>query len=224
MDARGARPTEAGFTLVELLVAISLFSFIRLALFEGLHFGVFAWASGRAHADRADHVMYVQNLLRRLIEDAYPFYLSGDPAHSHVDFDGTSTSLGFLAPAPIVLGGGGRSRFKTFVDQSRGRHDLVMTSRPELADEGNSTVATTTILLAGVEAVDFLYLGRARLGASDRWRESWVEEPVLPDLVRMKVRFPQHDTRVWPDLDVAPRISADVGCAYDPLNRGCRGR
>jgi general secretion pathway protein J len=223
-NATGPREAEAGFTLVELLVALSLFTFISLALFEGLHFGVFAWGRGREHADRADHVLYVQNLLRRLIEDAYPLYLSSDPTHGHVDFDGTAVSLGFLASAPIVLGGGGRSRFKAFVDQSRGRHDLVLTSQPELADEGDAVAATKTMLLADVESVDFSYLGQTRLDKSRQWRDSWAREPILPNLVRVRIRFPRHDARAWPDLDIAPRISADVGCAYDPLNKGCRGR
>jgi len=215
---------EAGFTVVELLVALALFAFISLTLSESLHFGIIAWGHGTAQTDRADHLMFVQSLLRRLIADAYPRYLSSDPTSGHVDFEGTETSLGFLASVPIALGGGGRSRFTVSVDQSGGRSGLVLISKAELADDGDASATTKTMLVADVAAVEFSYFGGARSDKAPQWRDSWVGEPVLPALVRARIRFPPHDARVWPDFIVAPRISVDVGCTYDALSKRCRGR
>jgi hypothetical protein len=40
----------------------------------------------------------------------------------------------------------------------------------------------------------------------------------------VRVRFAHGDERLWPDLLVAPLVSADVGCVYDALSQLCRGR
>jgi general secretion pathway protein J len=46
----------------------------------------------------------------------------------------------------------------------------------------------------------------------------------MPQLLRIQVRFTEGDSRTWPDLVIAPRITADVGCVYDQLTQQCRGR
>ena len=40
------------------------------------------------------------------------------------------------------------------------------------------------------------------------WRDEWHEQKFLPDLVRLRVTFADGDEGAWPDLVVAPRISA----------------
>ena len=46
----------------------------------------------------------------------------------------------------------------------------------------------------------------------------------LPTAVRVHVEFAGADSRVWPDLVIAPRVTADQGCVYDPVTHHCRGR
>jgi general secretion pathway protein J len=215
------RREEAGFTLVELLVAIALLSFVSVALFGSLRFGTMAWSRGQAHTEQTEHIAGAQNLLRRLIADAYPLFLSDDPTRPQVAFDGTSKSVSFLAPVPIALGAGGRSRFSLSVDQHNGRGDLVIATAPELASSASGVKKT---LLAGVQAAEFAYFGRTRSERAAQWHDDWSGESSMPELVRLRVRFATDDARRWPELVVAPRIGVDVGCVYDTLTRRCRGR
>jgi general secretion pathway protein J len=215
---------EAGFTLVELLVALTLLSFVSLALFGALRFGIMAWARGTAHVERVEDVAFVQGFLRRLIADEYPMFLSNDPTRPHVDFEGTAGSLSFLAPAPIAIARGGRSRFALSVDRHHGRADLVIASRPELTARDDASTSIRKVLLAGVQTVEFSYFGRRRSDGVAQWRDAWVGELTMPALVRVQVRFAADDARLWPDLVLAPRIAVDVGCVYDTLTRRCRGR
>lgn len=213
---------QDGFTLIELLVAIALFSLVSLILLRSLGFGLNVWQRGKAHADRVDHVLVVQDVVRRLLDEAYPFLPDGDPTRRRVEFSGTTETLRFLAPAPSALGGGGRSRLQLSVDHTGGTVDLVLTSDLELAN-GASRPARK-VLLANASAIQFSYFGKGRSDRAAAWRDDWTDELSQPKLVRIQVRFASADSRFWPDLFVAPRIGVDVGCVYDPLIKQCRGR
>src|SRR5580693_6583094 len=100
---------SAGFTLVEFLIALLLFSLLSVALFGSVRAGTVAWSRATFHADDSDHDLHAQDMLRHLIENAYPLYLSDNAKSGHVDFAGSDSSLRFLSVAPMTLGNGGRS-------------------------------------------------------------------------------------------------------------------
>lgn len=222
--AEGAGRHDAGFTVVELLVALSLLSLISLVLFASLRFGILAWGRGATHTDRVEHITHTQNLLRRLIADAYPLFSTDGSNRAQVAFDGTTTSLRLLAASPIALGGAGRSWFALSLDLRDGRAHVILTSKPELADRDDASTLISRALIANVERVDFSYFGRLRSDKVAQWRERWTGEGSLPELVRIRVDFPAGDARLWPELLVRPRIATDVACTYDILSKRCRGR
>jgi len=215
---------DAGFTLVELLVGIVLLSLLSLAIFGSVRFGIKAWDRGSMHAEEAENTLFAQNFLRQTIGSAYPFYLTIDPTRSGVDFEGTSRSLSFLAPVPIALGSGGRVRFRLAAEPHGDRADLVVTSQAELADLTNSSTMTRKALMNNVHGFELAYFGAGRSDRAGRWRDSWSGETALPQIVRVRLRFAGDDARIWPDLLIAPHISVDVGCVYDPLTKQCQGR
>lgn len=221
---RATANPAAGFTLVEVLVALVLLGLLSMALFFSVRFGVTAWQHGGERSDQIHTSMLVQDLLRRLIGQAYPFVFADGTGGGHVDFSGTAISLDFLAPVPVALASGGRARFNLAIERHGERSDLVLTSRPELA-AGNAPAETTRkTLLATIETAAFAYFGVTKAQSAAQWHERWGGEMNLPALVRVRVRFAGNDPRLWPDLTIAPRITADVGCEYDPLTKLCRGR
>jgi general secretion pathway protein J len=199
-----------------------LLSLLTMALFFSVRFGVTAWQRGTERSDQIHTSMLVQDLLRRLIGQAYPLVLSDGSGNGRVDFEGTSTSLDFLAPVPVALASGGRARFKLSIERHGDGSDLVVTSRPELAAGDAATELSRKTLLATIETAEFSYFGGVQSDGAAQWHDRWSGEMTLPMLVR--VRFARGDPRLWPDLTIAPRITADVGCVYDPLTKLCRGR
>jgi general secretion pathway protein J len=215
---------EAGFTLVELLVALALFSLLVTLLFDNVRFGLHAWQHGTAHAEHFDHTMISQDLLRRMIGNIYPMLVVDVGTQPRIDFDGTKDVVSFLGSAPIVASGGGRFRFRLFVERQQDRTDLMMSSTPELANPQDSSMTTRTLLLSDIERAEFSYFGETATERSAQWHDSWMQRSDMPKLVRIRVAFRSGDARLWPELLIAPRIAADVSCIYDPLTTRCRGR
>jgi general secretion pathway protein J len=166
----------------------------------------------------------LQDVLRRTVGDAYPYFHPTDPTHElgYVDFSGTAGSMHFLASAPQALGGRGRVRFAIELERNSSGTELVVTTTPELAE--GSAKPERKLLLSHVEDVEFAYFGKKRSQREAIWHNAWTGEPTLPQLVRVRVRAASSDVRTWPDLLIAPRLTADVGCVHDPLTKQCRGR
>ncbi|MDH3594369.1 MAG: prepilin-type N-terminal cleavage/methylation domain-containing protein, partial [Rhodospirillales bacterium] len=67
---RPGRPRSGGFTLVELLVALTLLGLIFVALFGGLRFGTRTWETGNQRSEAFAEVEVMQSLLRRQLAQA----------------------------------------------------------------------------------------------------------------------------------------------------------
>jgi general secretion pathway protein J len=215
---------NAGFTLVEVLAALLLFSLLASALFGIVRVDANAWTQVTSHADESDHRLHVQDLIRHLIADAYPLFLSADPANRRIDFVGRKDAMGFLTSVPMALGHGGRSRVLLAIEPRHDRVDLVFESDPELASENGGAEAARKPLLSGASAIAFSYFGRMLSERETRWHEDWIVQTELPQLVRVETRFPESEGGNWPDLIVSPRTTADVGCVVDRLTMRCQGR
>ena len=122
-----------------------------------------AWTRGTARIEQTDEILRVQNLVRNLIENAYPLFLSTSNEGGHVDFDGASTSISLLSANPTALGIAGRSYFRLFGRTAHGDlADLRLTSIPELAWPGVSSRPAPQTLLAGAEKVAFFVFWPAK--------------------------------------------------------------
>ena len=216
--------SSAGFTLVELLIALLLFSLLSVALFGSVRACTAAWSRATSRADESDHSLHAQDLLRHLIENAYPLYLLDNANSGHVDFAGSASSLSFLSVAPMALGNGGRSRVNLAVERHGDGVDLLIESKPELAIVSNEAEKARKPLLTGASAVAFSYFGKTPADRSAVWRNDWANRAELPRLIRVEAHFQANDMRDWPDFIVAPRIMADVRCVLDQFTTRCKGR
>jgi len=124
----------------------------------------------------------------------------------------------------VVAGSGGRFRYRIFVERQKGGANLIMSATPELARPNDNTLTRRTVLVPDIETAEFSYFGAEVSNRVLQWQDSWIERIDPPSLVRIRIAFRAADAQPWPDLVIAPRITADVSCVYDPGTRRCRGR
>ncbi len=207
VEPRGPRRAR-GFTLLELLVAITLFGLIAVMLLAGLRFGTRAWEAGVASADRAAEIHLAQSFLRRELSQAR----GADRRQGQEEpaFEGTREAVHFIAPLPDHVGVSGLYRLSVYVAGEPGEKRLVTSWRMMRTDaeaEATEAEAGETVLLDRIEDAEFSYLGREDEDAPSHWQDSWQDEEGLPALVRIRIEFGEDDRRTWPDLVVAPRIA-----------------
>jgi general secretion pathway protein J len=217
-----SRRGEAGFTLIELLISITILGLIMLTLFGGLRFGTRVWDRTERHMASVTDIARVQALLRRQIGQAYPAYFVTESTQGRVDFSGEPQSLSFLGPAPRSLAEAGRARVTFRTAQEKDGLSLVMEARAELA--AASTASQREILLTRLKSLKFSYFGQPDRATPAAWRDSWPTSAHLPSLIRIEAELGDKSTGLWPPLIIAPVITADVSCRYDPLIRDCQGR
>ncbi|MGQ0591994.1 MAG: prepilin-type N-terminal cleavage/methylation domain-containing protein [Gammaproteobacteria bacterium] len=191
----------AGFTLVELLIAIALFGLILTGLYSGLRMATRASAAGEAHATDNDELRAVMGFLRFELGQVYPLVFS-DESDQQVIFEGEPDRLRFVARLPQHRGVEGTYLISLVADQGRLvlRYRLTRPDRQYLFESGDT--GKEVVLVPGIDTVELAYYGKR--GRTARFYTRWDDPERLPKLLRMRIR-PKGRGVHWPDLIVPIR-------------------
>lgn len=197
---RGAlRDAEGGFTLLELLVTLVLLGLLMATLSQTIQFGRAArQLQGRIDGGTAD-LETTARVLRRLIAQACP----GDPSISESGFNGTPHAASFVTILPDGRGATSTHEADVSLGIAPGHH-LVLRWRPHYRRWIlTPPPLSTEVLLDGVERLDLGFWRPEPGSGSGAWVSDW-SAPDPPELVRLRLVFPDGDARRWPDIIAAP--------------------
>ena len=198
--------SPAGFTLLEILVAMVVLALMMVGLTQGVHLGIKAVdRQAAALGVRAD-LDGVDRVLRDLITHIDP-----GGGRSPVQIEGDQEHFHFISRLPSAVALLTRRADMTLlVDDD---HRLVLRWRPALHETSfvDPPDPTDTVLLDHVDKVEFAYW--APDDGSNQpagWRDEW-NSPYLPFVVRIKISFPDGDKRHFPDILVSPLLEQPGG-------------
>ena len=186
----------AGFTLLEILVALAVFGFLLVGLSETVRFGLTAWRQEARMSDGKTDLEAVDRSLRSIVENLAP----GDEA-GRSSIDGLADSVTGVTQLRVPGSGLQPARIEAGLAVSGTR--LVLRWRPyhHGITLGAGAAPAEAELMSGVSRLVIEYWR-----PSGVWVASW-HEPDLPLLIRFRVILRGRDAPRWPDIVIAPLLS-----------------
>lgn len=203
MHGGAAGSRENGFTLLEVLVAVVVLGLLVLALSQGVRTGLVLRQAQVQRVGETAELDAAMRLLRGVFTrvPAAPQGRQPTPSDLGARFRGEADSVSLVGELPSGLGPLRRAEMTLHVRDRR----LILSWTPYRHERpfGPPPGPTDTELLAGVVRLDLAYWTQHSPDQPGSWQSRW-EEPEPPELVRIRLVFPENDRRRWPDLIAAP--------------------
>jgi general secretion pathway protein J len=205
-----SRRIQAGFTLLEVMIATVLLAIMMTLLLSGMRIGADSWEQGERLADRSSRLLVADNFFRSHLSDVKPlFETPADPGQvgkpPRLMFRGDSALLEYAGTLPPQVRGG-IYKFRLYLAEEGERSDLKLAIRPFSSGANTGSVEGDPIedllVLENVERVSFAYYKRTQLEGESKWLDAWKED-FLPSLIRIDIAL--RGEPPWPSIFIAPR-------------------
>lgn len=200
----------SGFTLVELLLAITLMSILLGLTYSGLRAATRSSQRGELLLAAGGELRASHQFIRRQLNQMLPLSFAeiDDTEPLRIVFQGDAKHIQFVAPMPGYLGSGGPQVQLIEVVNGDNGESIVQFSHALLQGytEDRLHERDPVILLEGVSSAGFEFLGRDEEGELIGWVANWDMEDVLPDAVRLDLEFSEGLNLRWPDLAAGVRV------------------
>jgi general secretion pathway protein J len=221
MNLRARPRQDAGFTLIEVLLATVLLASGLALAFATLRASTATVDRGESLAARSERMRAVQTFLRRRLASAVPIGFAVDPETGDpLRFIGEPGRMRFVADLPDYLGRGGPHL-----------HDITVVDGvdgPMLAASFATVVAGETFeearprppepLVRDLAQARFRYRGLDADDVPGDWTDQWDMADQLPLQVSIEI---EGDGSTWPPLVVAlPQASVDQALGTGRSSRG----
>lgn len=217
------RAGAGGFTLLELILSLTILGLILVVVFGSFRVGVRAWEKGEAEVDFRQRERIVLELLKRQLACAvFKKRKQGEEEGLPYTFDmaGDGTSLRFLSRFPALasheygivyvrydVAAGGRGDGESLLLFEENIVFLGRDFKPSRLKQDDYTE-----LLSGAVSVRFQYMTRPEEDESEgRWQASWDPEhdEGYPMAVRVVVEWPGGTPPVAVVAQIEPELAED---------------
>jgi general secretion pathway protein J len=216
-----------GFTLLELVLAMSALALVAMICYGAFHLGIRAVERGEVAVVTAQRLRVASDVMIRQVKSIVAYPACNEEEEVYPYFVGTATSMTFITAAGLE-GGGGLTRiaYQLVEDPTR----LVMAEgkrfSPAMLGEQNLPPPTdrAAVLLDGFKTLRFQYMMND--GVDTEWREEWdsYEEEMLPAAVRVLVDgLPGIELDTWGQEIPLMIISGDNVGEVDDDGTDCGG-
>lgn len=193
-----------GFTLVELLVTITLLSILMLGMASALR----TMAQTEARVDlrlaEADEFRIATGFLRTILGHVSERKKAAQPPQgvSPYMFFGAPNAVSWIGIMPARHGAGGRNFFRLAVEELQGESALVIRFLPwaESAEFPDWDQAESRVLVKGITSFGLSYEDARQLPSV--WVSTWLRTDSVPERVRIQL---ETSAGPWPLWTVAMR-------------------
>ncbi len=195
-----------GFTLIEVLIAMSLLSLMMILLFSSLNIGAKSWQQGEEKIADVNEMAVIQQFFNTHLAHALPQWNDFDPEKERVfAFQGQKNAVQFVGAFPASAARSGLQLFKIVRKNSRNKSVVTVSVAPFFPLAENETVFEDEIeLLSGVKQFELAYFGLNDETGEYQWQSEWVNKELQPRLIKIAIEL--EDGRYLPNIIVALRV------------------
>jgi general secretion pathway protein J len=221
-----------GFTLIEVLIAMTLLSLMVVLLFGSLSICAKSWEQGESKITEVNEVAVVYNFFQRHLSSAMPLWddftakkganrLGSGPALGDEDkifsFQGNKQSLQFVSVFPASAGRSGMQLFSIQARQQDDEQVIMVTLTPFFpATAGEEWHKEEVVLLRHVNDFSLTYYGATDDAGESKWQDEWLEKDLQPQLVKININTT--NGVFWPEMIIELKVAAAVSGAETGAN------
>lgn len=183
------RRSQAGFTLLELLIAIALTSLVVLSLPAVFQFARRS-AAALADADRRASDRAALAFVEHRLEEVTPAERRDRSGQRTIAFKGEADRIGFVAPLAFLHEDSGLAEYELSFS---GQAGLVMSWRPWRPPPAAAVEAPPDLpvrsrsLVPTARGLAFRYRGAPEADKPPAWVDTWPRPDVLPDVIEISL-------------------------------------
>lgn len=207
---RGKRIRQTGFTLVEMLLAMTLMSMLLALAYGGLRASTRATEKGQQILEDSSRIRMAHQFVRKQINQMMPLaFYQDESSDQRTVFLGDSQGIRFVAPMPGYLGYGGPQVQELYFERGDEGLELVLShALLQGFEESFLYQAEPIFLLGDIKSASFNYLGRDENGELDAWVQTWEQVDMLPAAVSVDIEFNEDVYIRWPLLTTSVKVEA----------------
>ncbi len=174
--------SKAGFTILELIVSITILTLVALVIGQGFRIGVNAWDKGEAETVETQKLRILSGMLTQQLKSFYNYRIQlEDESGDKILFEGEKESILFVTTLTEVSAGGLK-----WVRYSY-KEGVLYYNEGLLPDKEVMGIIEDDeeILDDDIGEVFFEYYS----SHEEEWKDSWDTEDAVPDSVRVKISY-----------------------------------
>ena len=194
--------STTGFTLIEVVVSLTILSFIILIIFGAFRLGLSAWERGEWVKEEYQKVRIVTQLISRQIKSIVPYKIKTEKAEgNYLAFEGKPRSLKFVSTLSLKATQPEGFIYSIYEFEEGGKEGgrLILYEQKALNKdffEERPDEELAVSLFEGISDVRFEYY-KEEDPEKDRkgeWVDEWntKDEKVLPRALKMTITYPAH--------------------------------
>lgn len=191
--------SATGFTLIEVIVTLTVFGFILLIIFGAFRLGLSAWERGESTREEYQKVRTINQLISRQIKSIVPYKIKTKKAEGdYLAFEGKTDSLKFVSAFPIrnKQPEGFVYAIYEFKEGEKEGGSLILYEQRALNKdffEETPKEESGVALFEGISKVQFEYYreGDPEKNRTEEWVKEWnaKEEKELPKALRLIITY-----------------------------------
>lgn len=163
---------KKGFTLIEVIIAITIVSMIAVIIGSAFNIGIRAWNKGDTEIDDSQRLRFFSEKLAEQIKSAYPYQIDKD-GKKNIAFQGESDSLWF-----VTLSGKGFKWVSYSIKNNKFMlgHGIIPDKKilEKISSEGEA-------IESEVSKIEFEYFSTE----DNDWKKSWESDKALPAAIKI---------------------------------------